>query len=259
MLPERCFIIGSGNSISSGLSHGLWDKLSKEVTFGINDSIKFFNSTSLVFGDWEYYAQRKSYLINHPLVIGRFCCQIGHPEFECPKYNDLILLQGSNKYHGKESFQKGIYSGILTGGFTLTLAIQLGFTEIFILGFDCTEINGKTHWYQDIPKAGEYKGWDSKPRTGVGKDEQGRFKTGVYNNSLESIHQLWEPFKQELNNIKIWNVSPGSLINTFSKMDYQGMFAYLKNHKTNINQIEVQKEIRKILQPYNKAPLTESK
>lgn len=251
-MVDRCIIIGSGNSLSEGISKGLWDVLQKEITFSINDNIKFFNSTVAMFGDWHCYKSRRELFSKHSLVIGKHSHQFNHPEFDCPSHNGLILLKSSGHYHGQDSFRKGIYSAILTGCFTLTLAIQLGFKKIFLLGMDECEINGKTHFYQEIKDAGVFQDCDGNPTTGVGKDINGNYKTSVYNNSSKDINHLWLPFIDELATTQIFNVSPLSRIIIFDKIDYNDFFSVLNDTPININQDSVRKEIRSILTPYNK-------
>lgn len=249
---DRCVIVGSGSSILEGVYQGLWDILQKEITFSINDNIRFFLSTVAMFGDWTCYKSRYSYFASHPLTIGKFSCEFNHPEFDCPTHKGLILLQSSGHYHGKDSFTKGIYSAVLTGCFTLTLAIQLGFKQIFLLGFDEREINGLTHWYQREEGAGIFLDCDGKPITGVGKDERGNYKTSVYNSSSKDINALWLPFVDELATTQIFNVSPLSRIMMFDKIDYETFFNMLKSESIQTSQDDIRKKIRKILNPYNK-------
>lgn len=254
VLPKTAIILASGSSVLSGIPLGLSNYLEGNVCFSLNDNIQFVDSTIAVFGDWTCYADRFELFKNHSLVIGRFDMHIGRKiegARECPKHEGLILLQGSGKYHGAEGLSKGLYSGVLTGAFTLNLAIRLGFKEIFLCGFDNREINGLTHWYQTIEGAGKFFNYEGQPYTGVGKDENGNYRTSFYNNEDASINALWEPFTQE-KDVSIFNVSPLSRITTFPKMTYEEMFKRLDINKNRVNQFEVQKEIRLILEPYNK-------
>jgi len=254
LLPNRAIIYASGNSISNGIKLGLSNYLEHEVVFGINDNIQFIWPTAAMFGDWTAYASRFDLYKQHPLVIGRYDTHFTHQiegSIPCPKQDNLILLPGSGKYNGAEGLSKGLYSAVLTGAFALSLAIRLGFHQIFLLGFDNKEINGKTHFYQDVPNAGQYTDYEGNPTTGVGKDEHGNFRTSFYNHTDNSINDLWKPF--EVEEAMIYNVSLSSRISTFFKIGYCSMFKILKENPIKINQEEVQKEIRTILQPYNKS------
>jgi hypothetical protein len=253
-MDKRCIIIASGASIRSGIELGLSNYLEREVTFSINDNIKFIDSTVAMFGDWCCYRDRFDLFSKHPLTIGRFDMHIGRSiegATPCPKHDSLILLQGSGKYHGAEGLSKGLYSSVLTGAFTLNLAIRLGFKQIFLLGFDCCEINGSTHWYDNVEGAGQFLNYEGKPTSGVGKDEQGNYNTSFYNSSDDNLNLLWKPFQVE--DATIYNVSLESRITEFQKIGYQSMFTILNQNKIKVNQLEVQKEIRQLLQPYNKA------
>jgi hypothetical protein len=251
---NRCIILASGSSISEGLKLGLSDYLKNEVTFSINDNVKFFDSTAYTFGDWCAYRDRFNLYKEKKLVIGCYDMHIGrHIEgaTPCPIHNDLILLQGSGKYYGNEGLSKGLYSAVLTGAFTLNLALRLGFKQIFLLGFDCCEINGRTHFYQGIDGAGQYNDYEGKPTSGVGKNYSGNYKTSFYNQGDVQLNLLWEPFATE--SAMIYNVSLESRILVFPKIGYHSMFKILKENPINIKQEEVQKEIHNFLQPYNKA------
>jgi len=245
--------MASGNSISDGIKLGLSNYLEHEVVFGINDNIQFIWPTAAMFGDWTAYASRFDLYKEHPLVIGRYDTHFTHQiegSRECPKHDNLILLPGSGKYNGAEGLSKGLYSAVLTGAFALSLAIRVGFHQIFLLGFDNCEINGKTHFYQDVKNAGHYQDYANTQYTGVGKDEHGNFRTSFYNHSDDSINDLWKPF--EVEDAMIYNVSLDSRIQVFQKIGYQSMITILNQNRIKINQEEAQKEIRTILEPYNK-------
>ena len=253
MLPSRCIILGSGNSVAEGFPLGLSNYLEREVTFGINESIKFFDTTAVTFMDWCCYRDRFDLYSQHPLTIGCFDTHIGkHVEgaTPCPKHDSLTLLPWSGKWNDNP-LKNGLYAANLCGGFTLHLTISLGFKQIFLLGFDCCEVNGKTHWYQGIEGAGIFNDYEGKERTGVGKNEQGNYNSSIYNNSNDSINALWNPFQKEA--VMIYNVSLESRIEVFQKIGYQSMFTILNQNKIKVNQLEVQKEIRTILQPFNKS------
>ena len=253
MLPSRCIIMASGASIRSGLQYGLSNYLEREVVFSLNDNVCFVDSTVAVFGDWTCYADRFEIFKNHPLVIGRYDTHFTHKiegARPCPKQDGLILLQGSGKWNGKESLEKGLYSSVLTGALTLNLAIRLGFKQIFLLGFDCGATGKSTHWYDQVEGAGQFTDYEGKPITGVGINEHGNYNTSFYNKDDCQLNLLWEPFSTE--DVMIYNVSLNSRINVFPKIGYQSMITILQQNPIKVNQEEVQKEIRQLLEPYNK-------
>lgn len=254
MQGKRAIILASGASILDGVSQGLFSYLAKEVVFSINDNIQFVNSTVAMFGDWTCYRDRFNLFRKHPLVIGRYDTHFTHKiegALPCPKHEGLILLQGSGKYYGEDGLSKGLYSAVLSGAFTLNLVIRLGYKEIFLLGFDNREINGLTHWYQNVEGAGQFTNYCGILSTGVGKDEAGNYRTSFYNQEDCQLNLLWEPFSQETD-ISIINVSPESRITVFQKIDYGELLSHLENNPIDINQDVVRQEIRNQLQPYNK-------
>ena len=256
MLPNRAIIFASGASIKEGLPLGLSNYLEREVIFSINDNNKFFYSTVAMFGDWTAYRDRFEIYSKHPLSIGCYDNHIGRTiegSLPCPKHNSLILLQGSGKYNGEKGLEQGLYSRILTGAFTLNLAIRLGFKQIYLLGFDNCEVNGSTHWYDQDKTAGQYTDYEGKPFTGVGKDINNNYKTSFYNNDDTIINDLWEPFRVEFDKVKIYNVSLPSRITVFDKIGYYSFIKILNEIPIEVNQEEAQNDIRKFLQPYNKA------
>jgi hypothetical protein len=253
-VQNRCLIFGSGASIKQGINLGLLDFLPYEITFGINDVIKFYCPTVAMFGDWCAYRDRFNLYKNHPLVIGRYDMHIGRTiegALPCPKHDSLILLKGSGKWNGKDSLKDGLYSSVLTGAFTLNLAIRLGFTEIYLLGFDCCEVDGLTHWYQGITNAGQYTDYEGTAYSGVGKKSSGEYNTSFYNSNDADINTLWKPFEEEMGNVQILNISPLSRITIFPKVDYPSFLYTLNKFPCNDDQETVQEEIREILTPYN--------
>jgi len=249
----RLIIVGGGNSISEGIKLGLWDKLKYEYTFGINSAIYFMKPTVPVWGDWWFYKENKKELDKYPLTIGMFDGKIGNGKFhKCQKNANLIMLNTNNKYHGVDSWEKGFYSRALSGLFSLTLGIALGFKEIYLLGFDFGEINNKTHFYQaktlEKQKIGKsYK--NGHLQCGIGKDSNGNYRTGVYNNN---VNQYFNVYKQVSPQITIYNVSLLSKINTFEKISYNEFFKNLEQKQIQVLQNKASLETVDLIEKFRK-------
>ena len=237
--------------MKEGIHKNLWSKLQNKITFGINESFQFISPTAITFVDWTFYRDRFDLIKDFPLVIGKHDGKIGYWYTDkqkghyqkCPKSDSLIMIPAHSEYYGKESLKKGVYNGILAGMFTLTLAIALGFTEIFLLGFDMTDVNGLTHFYQNNDKGiGQFCDEDNTERTGVGYNNNGLFNTGVFNNDEKYIQQFWKPYLQE-KDVKIYNVSMNSRINTFEKITYDSFFERIQNEKE-VNKNSIREKIR---------------
>lgn len=263
MKSNRAIIIGSGASIRQNQwFHGidnlaLWDKLKGEFTIGCNWSYKWFNSTVLMYADYQWYVTEKENLKDIPLILGTqdgYYNREGSVKLddnvillnECEstlrlKYNDNKVSMTST-YHGKDAWTKGFYCSQLIGLKALNLAIALGYNEIYLLGFDACEINGHTHFYDDTD-TGKYE-YDGNKYYGVGKHENGRYRTGNYN-KIEELNKFWfQPFEQELKNIDIFNVSMQSKIETFIKIEYYYLNARLYKTPQNVNHEEIRQLIK---------------
>lgn len=223
MIPKQVVLIGGGNSINEGLSLGLKDRLENKFTIGINYSYKHFDSTILSFIDKEFYKSTKleanpdiyEELGKLPLIVGlnsQNIKDIAHP--------NTILLKSSGAYQGKESKDKGFYSPILGGVFSITLAMYLmDFVgTIFLLGFDWnkrTEEDRKnnrtvdTHYYKELK------------HRGIG-----------YSRFYEN-HQPKEYlgcFLKE-KKVTIYNVSLLSNLDVFGKLSYETFFEVLNEEQ----------------------------
>lgn len=249
---KRLIIVGAGNSIRPELKNGLWDKLRSEYTFALNDVIYFYQPTVPIFADWYWYRERYDAIKNFSLSIGKYDAKIfaTHPEIKVPNVspNTVFLHPSNNKYYGKESIEKGIYSGILCGCFGLTLGIALGFKEIYLLGHDFCEVNGKTHFYEkeklQDQVIGLIKEKDGSLRCGIGKDKRGNYRTGIYNKEPKLFFDV---YKKSLKDVKIFNVSPESKIKTFPKISYKEFYEILETGHVEIDQELGRMQIRQIL------------
>lgn len=162
--------------------------------------------------------------------------KINRPE-QCPKCLSNQVL----KY--------GVYTGHLSGLFALTLAVAMGFKEIYLLGFDCCSYKGKTHFYQDKIDLEKKNVDGTKIFHGIGIMEHTngskQYKTSTYN-SIENLNKMWyKPYEQCLNEINIINVSMASKINVFPKLDYPQFLNRIG--KGDVNQNEARKQIRDII------------
>lgn len=265
VIPKRVIIIGGGSSIRQNLWHlsikdlPLWKNLEDEFTIGLNWTFKFFESTILMYGDYQFYGTEKENLKNVPLILGKFDGEYERKDGLRTDKNVLLLKECESKkylkygekkeglhpyYWGKKAWTKGWYCSQLAGLRAINLVIALDCTEIYLLGYDATDINGHTHFYDDT-NIGHYI-WNNQKHTGIGKDTRGNYNTGNYN-KIEELNNFWfAPFKKELQKgIKIYNVSPKSKIDTFPKIDYVEFYMKLAQNKKEVNHEKIRKVIRK--------------
>jgi len=269
----QIIIAGSGASVlfTDKLDTRLKEIIESNVSIGINYFAKYGCSTTFtLFGDYQFYFENEEWLKDLGLIIGKLSDQV--KEKELP---NTILLPGGRYYFGMDSWKinkkqcldckefypsgkssiercnkcktilqpVGFWHHHLSGIWSITLALCLGFKEIYLLGYDCCEINGKTHFYQNIVDLTQKKKCDGRPLfSGIGKKTTGKkdYNTCTYND-IEKTNDYWYgPFK-DIKEAKIYNVSPESMLNVFSKITYEEFFVKVQNN--NIDQDLTRKEI----------------
>jgi len=269
MISKRAFIIGSGASIREGQweidpkSLPLWTALENELTIGINWVYKYFNATVNLYGDHEFYTTEKNDVRKMLLAFGMqdpyFSRSLKIPNWDRIYHleNNIYLLKNrierivdgvETLYHGVDAWEYGFYSRYLSGILGLNLAIALGCTEIYLLGFDCNATEGRTHFYQDIFKP-EHQSESGRKICGVGYRKDGNYQTNVYN---QNYNEKYLPFKKELERIKIINVSKKSGITIFPKMGYDEFYDHASHWIQEKSQSKLRDEIlNKYKEHYN--------
>ena len=205
MKPNQLIIIGGGYSITEGVKYGLKSTLRGRFTCGINYSYRYFNTTFLACMNYtDFYNVNRKELAKLPLIVS---CNRPHPSI----LEDNTILVKKNY--------------MLSGIFAINVGMRLlEEGEIFLLGYDYSAINNKTHFYQ-----GEIN------HRGIGKDN-------YYNRGFEE--RDFERFSHD-KKIKIYNVSMNSKINVFSKISYNEFFKKLDNEQ--YNQKDLVEEIKRKL------------
>ena len=242
-MVSEAIIIGGGASIQGGISLGLKDYLRDHFVIACNFAFNHFENTFTTFIDPNFYRgildKEKSVIPNleHvnklkslPLIIGnKFSGE------QKDYYPNTIPLQCCGTF-SKDIFAKkrGVYTGCMTGIFSLHLAAYLmNYTgTIYLLGFDWSmrkketvdphhyteyapEI--KTHYYNDIPHR------------------------GIHRVKYFENHDPNENFKYfMMKGLKIYNVSPNSNISNFEKINYLTFFSLLSDVRYGQNKLRTQ-------------------
>lgn len=233
---DRVCIIGSGASVRQSLwdisidKLPIWTAIKNEITFGLNWTDKWHIPTVQMFMDYQLYITRQKEYNKLPLVIGKDNPHIGLREYDsnkkCIPGNNLILLPPSGEFHGVDSWTKGFGKAQLVGLMALTVACVLGFKNIYLLGFDCCEIDSRTHFYQgDKENTGKYE-WQRIEHNGMGKINDKKYRTSDYNNDVTTLY--FDTYKEELKKRNIYNVSLNSQIKTFPKISYNDFYTALE-------------------------------
>jgi len=267
MIPNKTIIVGGGSSIRQNMWDTpisdllLWSKIKNEFTIGTNWSYKYFNSTILMYNDYQFYGTEKENLQNIPLILGKE--DGSYQRKDGIKHdNNVILLKECQSikkrkyneceesmhphYWRKQAWEKGFYSSQLIGLKALNLAIALDCDEIYLLGNDACDINGHTHFYDDT-NVGHYM-WNGQKYSGVGKNDRGLYNTGTYN-KIDELNNFWfKPYEEELQKgIKIFNVSLNSKIDIFPKISYEEFYNKLSINKQETNHHQIRDFLRKKL------------
>lgn len=168
----RVFIFGGGNSLN-GFDFSNSYIIHKETTIGINYAFKFFKPTILIWADPDIYLQNKE-------EIDRLnCLKFTKQENITSDYKGIVGYKVSDRFYGVDGLKKGLYSQYLTGLQAISLAVALRYDPIYLMGYDCGEIGGKTHFH-DHSKGKKDIFEDSTKYFDVFKDYP------IYNCSLKS-------------------------------------------------------------------------
>lgn len=181
---SRCFIVAGGPSLR-GFD---FSKLKKEYTIGINFINKVFHPWMLISWDQVCYDWQKTQLNNSILVM----VDVSNKNF------DRCYYVRSAGEHGNPNEINRIFIGTHTGYAAINLALALGFSPIYLLGFD------------------------------YGPDENGNYHVTDDWGHPEDIDQRLKRFKKEVDRYpeyvkdkKIINLSPISKLEAFQKMNFK--------------------------------------
>lgn len=248
-MRRQVVILGGGTSVIEGIQKGLFEKIKKKFTVGLNYSHHFFNSSFLMYVDETFANNQKYFLEKLPLVIG-----MEHSGVSIRP--NTIELPGTTDY--RRDCSKGVYRASLAGIFALSFMIYaLDEGDIFLLGYDygaqkgsgkqgrSYDAHGKalTHWYQ---KGGLKSIYTGKPQQishrGIGKVNWYEATHVGEKGQLRMPRSEYE-FKvyQGEKKVSIYNVSLDSKISVFPKIGYDEFFNMLDG--IDYDQTEIRKEM----------------
>lgn len=291
MINEPIILCGSGNSLlfdnKTGIDIQLKRVIENHYSIGLNNFFNYCSNTTFIsWVDEHFYRHNREDLEKQPLLIGKY-----DPNLRNRILNNAFLIPPSDHYFGKNGLDKnrrmcwackqeflvgndwlrncpfcksreikvcGLWSRQLVGLFSLSLAIALGFEEIYCLGFDGCSINGKTHFYEDLINKNEIvqDTITKKDGTQIAKAERAKwfgvgmtqtpkklvYNTGTYND-VYALNNKWFSVYKQTPEVKIYNVSPQSAINVFPKINYKIFFSMIQKYKT-IDQNKARQKIR---------------
>lgn len=197
---KEVFVIGGGNSLN-GFD---FSRLAGKTTIAVNGACFYVPEVNhIIWSDIDFWPK-------HRERIQQEC-----KEAELWAIDGVWVLppyKGVNPYRKVETFRSGVqpenerlelYGGAktyLTGVIALSFAIAKGLGPIYLLGYDCKNVEGRNHFHDH-----------SRPKD-------------VFSNSKN----LYEPFKNE----NIINLGPDSDLEVFPKMNIDEV---LNDTRTNNN------------------------
>lgn len=140
----KCFLLGGGQSLA-GFD---FSRLDSDITIGINIIFKFYEPRILIWSDADIYPKYKEEI--DELRAMKYASQ----DVVNPTYKDVIPYKVSQQFYGEVGLEKGLFGGkgaYFTGILAISLAISLGYSPIYLLGYDGGEVNGRFHFH-DIYK-----------------------------------------------------------------------------------------------------------
>ena len=233
--PNQLIIIGGGMSIKEGVEKRLWAKINGQLTYGLNYSYEYFDSTIQGYVDSDFYKREME------KGFGKCGLVVGKMYKGVKRYGNEVMLVDSPHYN--LDIHYGVYKSSLCGMFALSVALWLmrdiPNAEIFLLGYDYGVItddrdeNKKeiTHFYQ-----GEIE------HRGIGK-------TNYYKCKGRGKRD-YDVYVDKSIKTKIWNVSPNSNIPSFEKINYNTFFDKLQSNR--YNQDELRETIKNKLMEVEK-------
>jgi hypothetical protein len=189
----RVFIIGGGPSFGEVLkSKELMYLLDNELTIGCNRAFEFVNVDCLTFHDarfGKHWSQEiQEYIDGGGEVYAPMKCKV-------TGYNrDIIYFKESEELN--TSLENGIYTYGNTGTMAISLAVALGFTEIYLLGMDLCFDGDKSHFHD-----------------GYRESFNVRARPSHYEHMIRGFNELARL------NVNIYNCSPISEIKAFEYVD----------------------------------------
>ena len=209
---DRCFVVATGPS----LRNEDLEKIKNEITFSLNSIVKVFGKTS-----WRptYYCVQDNLVYNElktnvdfinikPKFIADVISEQQDVEQDAILY-PLDLLE--HFYYKPPKFRtkfsddayKIVYDGATVAYSAIQIAVYMGFTEIYLLGFDCDYSGPVKHF------GGEYKHVDASYRPNED------FFFDAYRVAREYA---------DSHGISIYNATRGGKLEVFERVDLDSLF-----------------------------------
>jgi hypothetical protein len=220
---KSAFVLGAGTSLYNDWSTYRFQEVFDNVVVSVNSSI--------VSVQWENGDKNDRYWISNDSLCRRWTWWQKVKESQCikivrdswKKYEKelpgfLVFSPRPTKENVINVDDKGLcYCSSVPSA--IDLCIQMGCTNIFLLGVDHCEIGGRTHFWQLMPE--EYYQRQLKPAQGPFKQQQEVFKYNIM--AYKALKEF-----AKIKNVGIYNCSMESKVDIFYKIDFDTCLNMIK-------------------------------
>lgn len=133
-------MLGGGQSLA-GFD---FNQLDSDITIGINIIFKFYEPKILIWSDVDIYPKYKEEI--DALKSIKYAWQ----EAIKPDYKDVLSFKIGQQFYGKQGLEKALFGGegaYFTGILAISLAISLGYSPVYLLGYDGGKVGNKLHFH----------------------------------------------------------------------------------------------------------------
>ncbi|MBQ8547117.1 MAG: DUF115 domain-containing protein, partial [Lachnospiraceae bacterium] len=213
---KRCFIVATGPSLRMEDLDTLHDN--NEICIGVNGVLKAFDKTLwrpdyYVVGDDAAYRMWKDEILSAD-IKAKFIADYARAGKEAQREDIFrwhLILRGEagEKPWFSEDFSEGGYVGYtVTYDGALQLAAYMGFSEIYLLGVDCTRADGvETKHFDDAYYTGEAK-------------------KNTYRLNVDANRLAYQAAKEyaDSHGFRIYNATRGGELEIFERVDFDSLF-----------------------------------
>jgi len=202
---KKCFLLGGGPSLK-GFD---FNQIKDHFTIGVNKAFISFPTDITYMMDaklYRYLSVLSPKDEKHRLIQKEWSEYKGHKVLlssaKRKKWKpEIEIVAGRKDKVLSLDVAQGIYGGSNSGFGAMMLAISLGFTEIYLLGYDFECTNNETHWHEG------YTGQSLE----VQKQKVEKFKAVFV--------QFSSIIKEE--GISVYNLNPNSTLHCFPKISLE--------------------------------------
>ena len=148
----KLYLIGGGASLTPYAIELLKKEQQKgHMLFGVNHACEYFELDYLVYLDTSLYTSNQN-------LIDNMGCQVFTRCARHPKRAKIITT--AETFIKDDPIENGVYAGsrgLLSGIAGISIALALGYNDIYLVGYDGGEFEGHSHMHHKKHRADVYK------------------------------------------------------------------------------------------------------